>query len=224
MPEAKQIVNYDWLRQACDITGTDYEALWYAISFAQVNQHWITNVPNQPVKPAHISDFIRLNALATMGGWWLDLDVIVRKQPPPIDQTRLHIGQERFPDGKTVGLCNAIMCAPTHSMPFVVRWLSETKKHFSPAEWNAHSVGLPWELAKQGRDYVHVWDTEECLWPTWDAISGLAIFVDRCDDVSHKTFALHLWESNNMAHMQAVTPQYLQQSQSLFAKIARNDD
>lgn len=175
-----------------------------------------------PHKPAHIADFVRMWALETYGGWWLDTDVVIRHNPGKSGK-KLNIGLELGPRYETIGLCNAIMYAATPGLPAVKMWRTLQQQLFDPQSWNGHSVGLPHRMSKDNPELWNIWPNETCLWPTWDSNGKALIFGENQYSQPPGMFCLHLWESNNMDMLRQVTPDWLYTSKSLYAKLARND-
>ncbi|KAK4187198.1 hypothetical protein QBC35DRAFT_452513 [Podospora australis] len=116
---------------------------------------------------AHLSDTLRLEALLSDGGIYLDMDAFalrpfthILSTPSPHD---IVLGAE---GGNRWGLCNAIMAARPNST-FVERWLDSYSQADLSREWNYHSVLLPKEMADQHPDEVCALAPDAFFWPTW---------------------------------------------------------
>lgn len=116
---------------------------------------------------AHLSDTLRLQALLSDGGIYLDIDAFALRPftrilsvPEPHD---IVLGAE---GGNRWGLCNAIMAARPNST-FVERWLESYSRADLSREWNYHSVLLPKEMADESPDEVCALAPDAFFWPTW---------------------------------------------------------
>ena len=115
---------------------------------------------------AHLSDVIRLQALNTTGGIYLDSDVYALKPFDDIlggarDAVLGHEGGNRY------GLCNAVVLAKPGSR-FVGRWL-DAYDDFAEQDWNYHSVVLPRKLADDHPDELCALSPTTFFWPLWTA-------------------------------------------------------
>ena len=113
---------------------------------------------------AHLSDVIRLQALNTTGGIYLDSDVYALRPFDDVlsgarDAVLAHEGGNRY------GLCNAIVLAKPGSR-FIARWLAEYDG-FAEQDWNYHSVVLPRKLADRHPDELCALSPTAFFWPLW---------------------------------------------------------
>ncbi len=109
--------------------------------------------------PAHMADVIRLEQLERHGGIYLDLDIISLNSFDPLLNREFVMGIEAG-----TGLCNAVIM--THSQsPFLKRWRNEYR-NFDGDQWNYHSVILPWQLAREFPEQIHVADQYAFFYPT----------------------------------------------------------
>ncbi|CAP66714.1 uncharacterized protein PODANS_4_7850 [Podospora anserina S mat+] len=116
---------------------------------------------------AHVSDTLRLKALLTDGGIYLDIDAFALRpfdhilaNPSPHD---VILGAE---GGNRWGLCNAVIAARPNST-FLTRWLESYNNTDLSKEWNYHSVILPKELAEEHPSEVCALAPDAFFWPTW---------------------------------------------------------
>lgn len=113
------------------------------------------NVQNK----AHRSDFMRMEALRDHGGIYLDTDVFVLRS---LDALRVHdftLGFDNVvnPDQTAVNakrLNNGVMLSVPNAK-FLQVW-SSTYSTFDPTSWDYHSSVVPFNLAVQYPDLVHV--------------------------------------------------------------------
>ena len=113
---------------------------------------------------AHLSDVIRLQALSTTGGIYLDSDVFALRSfddilRGPRDAVLAHEGGNRY------GLCNAVVLAKPGSR-FIARWLA-AYDGFAEQDWNYHSVVLPRKLADRHPDELCALSPTAFFWPLW---------------------------------------------------------
>lgn len=122
----------------------------------------VAEVFGNPVKYlAHMADVIRLEQLQKHGGIYLDLDVISLKPFDELLQNNFVMGMEAG-----VGLCNAVIMSRPGA-PFLKRW-REQYRSFDGSRWNYHSVILPWQLAQQHPEQLHVANQYAFFYPTHD--------------------------------------------------------
>lgn len=120
----------------------------------------VTEIYGNPVEyPAHKADVIRLAMLERFGGIYLDLDVISINPLAPLRAHDFVMGIE-----PGTGLCNAVILARPGAL-FLQRWRSHYRT-FDARRWNYHSVVLPWKLARNFPDDIHVADKYAFFYPT----------------------------------------------------------
>lgn len=61
------------------------------------------------------------------------------------------------------GLCNAIILTAPYA-PFITRWL-DSYRDFDRSLWATHSVGRPWELARQYPYELTILNKYAMFWP-----------------------------------------------------------
>jgi hypothetical protein len=109
---------------------------------------------------AHQSDILRLELLHREGGIYLDADIFCIRSLEPLRGYSAVMGME-----PNQGLCNAVILAERDS-EFIGRWL-EQYRTFKKARWTSHSVRLPFRLAAEHPDMVHVEDEYSFFFPTY---------------------------------------------------------
>ena len=108
---------------------------------------------------AHRSDFLRMNALLTMGGIYMDTDAFVFDSLTSLRRYNFSIGFDQIylygdPTRSFKKLNNGVMMAAPNTT-FMKKW----EKHyadFDPIIWDYHSCQLPYKLAMENPKLVHV--------------------------------------------------------------------
>lgn len=160
-----------------------------------------TSIYGHPLEhSAHRADVVRLKALLSEGGIYLDMDVVVLKSfDALLGEAVAVMGQEGV--GGAHGLCNAVILSPRGAR-FVERWLNAYKT-FDPSHWADHSVKLPFELARLHPEEVQVQPHDAFFWPMWDdlALRRLLLY----DDYPFaRNFAAHLWSQASREYVLSV--------------------
>ena len=145
---------------------------------------------------AHRADVVRLEKLLSVGGIYLDADVLVHGSFDCMLSHATVLGEQRV-SGNVEGLCNAVILAEAHA-PFLERWYSEYRSFRSKGHdeyWDEHSVRIPYQLSKQFPDYVTVLPHYAFFWPTYKA-EDLALIFDSAAPIDiSRAHATHLWET-----------------------------
>jgi hypothetical protein len=221
----------------------------------------VREVHGNPITyPAHMADVIRLEMLQRFGGIYLDLDIVSLRPFAPFLQHEFVMGME-----PGTGLCNAVVMARQEAQ-FLSLW-REQYRSFDGSLWNHHSVVLPWQMAQDNPQLIHVADKYAFFYPThndpvhrylWGErptlreramrlaknLLRLAAepFGGRRDAIRQayyrtfhalrgrewhyrracQSYCLHLWEGLwGEPYLKAVTPDYLRNSSSNFARLLR---
>lgn len=103
-----------------------------------------------PSNLAHKSDIVRMNILQTMGGIYLDTDVIVLRSFDPLRHASLSIGRQTIQN-----FCNGVIIAHNSSL-FLRAWLEGFRTADFEKCWDCHSVVYPSRLAKNMTKDVNV--------------------------------------------------------------------
>ena len=147
-----------------------------------------------------------LEKLITMGGIYLDCDVVVHRGFNDLLNNSAVIGQEGE-DGK-FGLCNAVILAEPRA-PFLRRWYSAYKSFRSKGHdrfWVEHSIELPHKLARAHPEEVTVLPARSFAWPTWEPDGIKRMFASNEPIVGEDVYANHLWENCASAYLRDLTP------------------
>jgi len=114
-----------------------------------------TNVQNK----AHRSDFLRMEALRDYGGIYIDTDVFVLRSLDPLRVHDFTMGFDNVVNrdqhaGNARRLINGVMLSVPNAK-FLQVW-SSMYATFDPSSWDHHSSVVPFRLAVQYPDLVHV--------------------------------------------------------------------
>lgn len=106
---------------------------------------------------AHRSDFVRMNALKSMGGIYLDTDAFPIAS---LDQLRQHNFTISFDnivnaDSKAPKRLNNGVLLSSPDAPFLRVWM-KAYRTFDPSSFEYHSSTLPYHLATQYPDLLHI--------------------------------------------------------------------
>lgn len=145
---------------------------------------------------AHVSDVIRLRAVTTHGGVYMDSDVL------PLRNLLAHFSCVPFAlcvqaAGQTA---NAVMVARRHA-PFAYRWM-DAYHSFNNAEWDGHSVNLPFALALRHPDEVMWLPNSAFFVPSWNERpeTSFTLNITAAEWAAQPArMALHLWHHANPA-------------------------
>lgn len=163
---------------------------------------------------AHQADLIRLAALYTIGGVYLDMDTLcVNSFPDWFGAHDLVIGIEYDSSHKIAGLCNAVMAGKPMSK-FLLEWLSRYRT-FDQSKWSDHSVILPFKMHTEpviGCFPVH----RKLLGPMWWEFERLWNETVNLDDV----YCFHLWNSYSRDHMRKMTAELIKTQPNTYSVYA----
>ena len=149
---------------------------------------------------AHKADVIRMEALLTYGGIYMDMDVVALKPMHALQERHSCIlGQEQTADGTHPhGLGNAYML--THkAAPFFYQWYQAYKK-FDYNQWAALSIHLPIRLSRSLPNHVYELGPEAFYWPSFDETGKQQMYFSDTFDLAGN-YAVHLW-SGGKPHRQ----------------------
>ncbi len=178
---------------------------------------------NPLLHPAHRADVVRLEKLLSVGGIYLDADVLVHGSFDPLLGHTTVLGEQSI-DGKVVGLCNAVILAEADA-PFLRRWHAEYRSFRSKGHddyWDEHSVRLPFQLSQQFPGDITVLPHFAFFWPTFKA-EDLQLIYDSPQKLDlSKAYATHLWESPAWErYLEHLTPRRVRRVESNFHSWAR---
>jgi hypothetical protein len=176
---------------------------------------------------AHKSDVVRLILMNRIGGVYLDLDTITRKSYEDLRSAKFCMGVQAAGQHSAAGLCNAVMIGQA-SAEFSERWLAQYEYFRSKGRddiWDYHSVKLPSVLAAEYPDTIRVCDYRAFFYPLWTSIEQ-QLFTDRGYSLYRKCFddayCFHLWHGGKGDFLSKVDREFINNSQSIYAHIARD--
>lgn len=181
---------------------------------------------------AHQSDFIRLRVLEEQGGVYADMDTLFLAPPPAalfaqscvMGHERVDRGAPSAPEGS---LCNALIMAEPGA-PFIRHWIDRMPAAFD-GSWSNHSTFLPYRLAREFPDTIHVEPESRFFALDWtrDGLTGLFRENRR---LPPEATSLHLWahlwwdvERRDMSDFNhtRLTPDYVAHARTTYARLAR---
>jgi hypothetical protein len=180
--------------------------------------------------PAHRADIVRLAALLTVGGIYLDLDVVVVKPFDGLLTKGFAASLELAPTGCPVGLCNAILLAERGS---VFGQLCLEGHDPSRSLWDGfrstgrdehyveYSVRYPALLADLCPGMVDRLSPETFLWVRWNE-EGLKEFFEKDIPVPASVRCIHLWESHSWErYLKPLTEQSIKANDTTYHRLVR---
>lgn len=141
---------------------------------------------------AHQSDIMRLRALITYGGVYLDTDVLVLRSFAPLAKNSVILCVQSLQKQRTA---NAVILAQPHAS-FLYRWIDEYHM-FVNSDWDAFSVRLPALVAQQHPNEVLWLPPAAWFVPGPDDDPGALLFSVNVSELAWASqparFAQHLW-------------------------------
>jgi len=141
------------------------DTIWWkeARPYVRLNRVEIpTEVFGNPITHfAHKADVIRLEQLQRHGGVYLDLDVVCLNPFAPLRRHEMVMGRQAG-----TGLCNAVILADPNS-EFLRTWY-DSYRTFNQEDWSRHSVLLPFRLAQEHPDWIHVEGPYSFFYPVFN--------------------------------------------------------
>jgi hypothetical protein len=162
---------------------------------------------------AHRSDWMRLRWCLEHGGIGLDIDVFALRPllfPPAVTPMLGRINGD-------YGLCNAVMIA-SKGDEFIKRW-GEAYSSFNPAEWDAHSVRLPGQMAKWWPHLVTVLPEHYFFEHGWGDVGQKALFEDAEREPHPEAMLAHLWQTATWpTRLEHLTPETVRQEKGFVQR------
>jgi len=180
--------------------------------------------------PAHRADVVRLAALLTFGGIYLDLDVLVVRPFNGLMTRGFAAALELAPQGCPVGLCNAILLAEPDSAfarlcleghdPERSLWQG-FRARGRDENYVEYSLRYPALLADLCPGLVDVLPPESFLWISWDE-AGLRRLFEEDVRVPDGVHCLHLWESHSWErYLKPLTERAIREKDTTYHRLAR---
>ncbi len=182
---------------------------------------------------AHLSDFIRLDALIEHGGVYADIDTIfVRELPERLFEAPLVLGREGDVVCQTTGerrrsLCNALILAEPGA-EFAKLWRDGMEQAFD-GSWSNHSTLLPQRLAEIHPHLLHIEPERSFYAHPWTR-EGIHTLLEGCDPDFEGVYSMHLWShlwwsrwrvGFSTFHAGRLTERYLREVDTTYALAAR---
>jgi hypothetical protein len=164
--------------------------------------------------PAHMADFMRLQALREFGGVYLDLDTVSRQSLATLRQrSTVFLGRQ-----SSKSVCNAVLGAEKGSQ-FVDLWI-ETFRHYRGARWAFYAADVPTNLAECFAHLVTI-EPQERFYP-WSHVEMDSLFLHALEPPKGN-FLLHLWGSHAWKPwLRDLTQDAVMQGDSTFCRAAKN--
>lgn len=176
---------------------------------------------------AHKSDILRLIILDNLGGVYFDIDTITTRDVSfELNSNLPVLGYEYIPKtNKQRGICNAVLFAPTNSK-FISEWIDKYRYFYSKGRdsfWGELSIVTPLRLAKKKKLLKSIKIDAELFAISWLDLDE--ILFSSCDTKSvidsELPSIIHLWESLTAAYLDQITVEYIWESSSRYALLAR---
>ncbi|RTL60499.1 MAG: hypothetical protein EKK41_28815 [Hyphomicrobiales bacterium] len=174
---------------------------------------------------AHKSDIVRLLALHDVGGVYLDIDTITARSFSPLLEHEFGMAVQASIENSAAGLCNAVMWGKRNSH-FSNLWIKQYRYFKSKgrdSDWDFHSVRLPWILTLKHAGHISILDHRAFFNPLWpEAVrvlfsgDGIKFWEDLQD-----AYGFHLWNGLTEKTLKTVGPDYVRNSTSVYARLAR---
>lgn len=191
-------------------------ALWEYIKpmVTRVEVEAPTEIFGQPISHyAHSADVVRLQQLIAHGGLYFDTDTIVLRPISDLPDDRLIMGLEHGVDG----LCNAFIAAPKNDI-FLRNWL-DRYRDFDKNDWGGHSIRLPFALAQELPEHIHIEPETSFFTPHHDPASLSDLFEKIID--TDLSYSIHLWESLSWDWLKSLTPETIARTETTYNLQAR---
>lgn len=189
-------------------------------------------IANEGLSYAHEADFLRLDILIEQGGVYADMDTLfISPYPDALYRHECVLGEE--PPFRTENgilhpsLCNAVILAHPQSR-FLIRWHDAAGFSFD-GTWSRHSCQQAGKLWAEHPEWLHVTPQRQFYRFGLGRPSFRALFEEVQPDL-HGVYSIHLWAhlwwSEGRTdftdfHAGLLTEQYVLESNSTYAKLAR---
>jgi hypothetical protein len=174
---------------------------------------------------AHKSDIVRLLALKHIGGAYLDIDTLTARNFDQLVQYDFVMGIQAHVNNQKGGLCNAAMLSKRNSR-FVNRWLSKYASFHSKGRdqlWDFHSVKLPALLSYAHPTELKILEHDAFFYPLWLDVDRVLLSEEshRWKEYMKESFLFHLWNGFTEERINSIDKNYIMESKSIYAEIAR---
>ncbi|KAL8619525.1 hypothetical protein ACOMHN_011876 [Nucella lapillus] len=161
--------------------------------------------------PHHWSDIVRLQVLLLNGGLYLDLDMVLTRDPGPLLTYNVTMGLVE----SITGMGNAFIAAK-RNLPFVQDWYARYR-HFSNSlqRYFYNSLRVPWELWRENATRLHV-ERERLYGPNYYEADKL---FKGWDYDWRQNYVVHVWTNGNPVPR---SEEEVQISNTTIAQVFRN--
>ncbi|KAJ3047936.1 hypothetical protein HK097_011029 [Rhizophlyctis rosea] len=181
----------------------------------------VTSIFGNPVDHfAHKADVIRLQALQTWGGIYLDMDVVAIQSFDPLLHHSFVMGREGVPWERYTGLCNGVILSSPHSL-FLKRWYNSYRS-FDQSQWAYHSVALPLKLANKHKEEICTLPPNAMFWPAYFA--NHVSFVHQEEEYEFRNgrqYAYHVYHGGR-EYLEGLTVEKVREGKSSFLRLVKN--
>jgi hypothetical protein len=174
---------------------------------------------------AHKADVIRQLALHDLGGVYLDIDTLTRRNFLELRKHEFGMAVQGAVNDSAAGLCNAVMWGWPQAR-FLSQWLASYSSFRSKGrdgQWDYHSVRLPAIMLREHSELITILDHRAFFNPLWPDVervmfseNGARWLVD-----VEAAYGFHLWNGAIEKRLRSIDLDWLRTSQSLYACIAR---
>jgi hypothetical protein len=168
----------------------------------------------------YASDVIRLELLYRWGGIYIDTDMLLIKPVKPLMERKCTMTIESVNnDGTPKSVANGVIFAAPKS-EFLKIMLDATPVAMKSDVWANHAVTLPLELAKEYPEMIHL-EPQKSFFP-FDLSRNWLFEGEKADEYTpmlNETYGVHVYETFWRDSLRYLTPDYVKQGSSLFAKL-----
>jgi hypothetical protein len=174
---------------------------------------------------AHKADIVRLLALNTIGGAYLDIDTLTIRSFEELCKNPFVMGVQANHNGARGGLCNAAMLGQRGSL-FGEQWLKRYRYFHSKGRdylWDFHSVKLPAMLASRYPSGIRILDHDAFFYPMWTDVQRILFAEDSAKWLSdlQTSYLFHLWNNFTEEFLLKVDEPFVRHSKSAYAMFVR---
>lgn len=185
----------------------------------QVKDKWLT--VTDILEVVHKTDYLRYQLLYEYGGLYLDFDTLCVKSVFDLNLKGLVIGYEPSPESKPDRVNGAVMFVDHPQYPAVAELLNKAfiviEETWGVLKWNQLGPQVLSEVVR-GREDCTVLPREYLHFYSY--VDRQKIFED--NPIDDRMYAIHYWGKQSMDFVrETVTPEYIQTSDSLYAKVVR---
>lgn len=174
---------------------------------------------------AHKAEVVRLMVVNYVGGACLSLDTITRRSFEGLRDAEFCMGVQAAGWTTPPGLCNSVMVGQSGAR-FSTNWLRAYESFRSIGRddlWNYHSFRIPVTLMQQDPQAIRILDYRAFAYPLWYTAEAV-LFSDsgqKYKEALTEAYCFTLWCEATMSTLAALNDQFIEESGSLYAGLAR---